>query len=125
MSAHCVTDNAHFRSNSWLFDFNNGSGLFWGRWFLLGGCGVTVYADLFVFDPLFVCTARTYNCAHVKDPISISRKRVGLRAGGMETRKHCTQGEKQLARAFYIWLLVFLVEISPNVPFINWDKKGI
>ena len=31
-------------------------------------------------------------CAHVKDPISIYRtKRVGLTAGGMSTRKHCTQ----------------------------------
>ena len=42
--------------------------------------------------PPFVCAARTQICVHVKDPISICRKRVGLTAGGMETRKHCTQG---------------------------------
>ena len=34
-------------------------------------------------------------CAHVKDPISICCKRVGLTAGGMETRKHCRNGEKK------------------------------
>ena len=28
-------------------------------------------------------------CAHVKDPISICRKRVGLTAGGMVTQKYC------------------------------------
>ena len=39
----------------------------------------------------FLCTARTQICAHVKDPISIFRKRLGLTASGMETRKHCTQ----------------------------------
>ena len=33
----------------------------------------------------FVCTARTQMCAHVKDPIYICRKRVGLTAGGIET----------------------------------------
>ena len=32
-------------------------------------------------------------CAHVKDFISICRKRVGLIDGGMETRKHCIQEE--------------------------------
>ena len=31
----------------------------------------------------------------VKDLISICRKRVGLTASGMETRKHCTHGEKK------------------------------
>ena len=30
-------------------------------------------------------------CAHVKDPISICRQRVGLTASGAEARKHCTQ----------------------------------
>ena len=42
----------------------------------------------------FVCTARTHICPHVKDPISICRKRVGLTVAGMETRKHWTE-EKQ------------------------------
>ena len=40
----------------------------------------------------FVCTAHTHMCAHVTVPISICRKRVGLTAGGIETRKYCTQG---------------------------------
>ena len=40
-----------------------------------------------------MCTARTQICAHVKDPMSIGRKRVDLTAGGMETQKHCTQGK--------------------------------
>ena len=31
----------------------------------------------------FVCTVRTQICAHVKDPISVCRKRVGIAAGGM------------------------------------------
>ena len=43
-------------------------------------------ADLFVPDPPFVFTARTQICEHVKDPISICRKRVDLTAGGMETQ---------------------------------------
>ena len=33
--------------------------------------------------PPFVCTACTQMCVHVKDPISICRKRVGFTAGGM------------------------------------------
>ena len=41
---------------------------------------------------LFACTARTQICAHVKDPISICRKRIGLTAGGIETQKYRTQG---------------------------------
>ena len=36
------------------------------------------------------CTARIRMCAHVKDPISIWRKRLGLTAGGIKTRKHFT-----------------------------------
>ena len=38
--------------------------------------------------PPFVLSARTLNCGHVKDPISICRKRVGFTAGGMKTQKH-------------------------------------
>ena len=59
-------------------------------------------ADLFVPDPLScVCTARTQSHAHVRDPIPICRKRVGLTAGSMETRKQCTQeggGEGEAGR---------------------------
>ena len=40
-------------------------------------------------------TIRTQICERVKDPISICRKRVGLTAGGMETRRQCTQGKKK------------------------------
>ena len=54
----------------------------------------TLVQTCFVPDPPFVCTARIKTCAHVKDPILICRKRVGLKAVGIETRKHCTQ-EKQ------------------------------
>ena len=38
--------------------------------------------------PVRVCTARTQMCTHVKDPISICCKRVGLTDGGIKTRKH-------------------------------------
>ena len=60
---------------------------------------VNICADLFVPGPLFVCTARTQMCAHVEDPISICRKRVGLTADGMETRQHCTQGKRKAGQA--------------------------
>ena len=44
--------------------------------------------DLLVPDrPHFVCTAHTQMCTHVKDPISICRKRVGITAVGMENTK--------------------------------------
>ena len=58
-----------------------------------------------------MCTARTHICAHVKDPISICRKRVGLTAGGMKTRKHCVQEEKEKKKKMLgsavLWLLAF------------------
>ena len=41
--------------------------------------------------PPFVCKAHTQMCVHVKDPVAICRKRVGLKASGMDTQKHCTQ----------------------------------
>ena len=40
-----------------------------------------------------MCTARTQIYTHVKDPISICYKRVGITANGVETQKHCTQGK--------------------------------
>ena len=53
---------------------------------------------LFVPDPPSCVTARSQICAHVKDPRSICRKRAGLTSGGMETRKHYTQGKTKEAR---------------------------
>ena len=44
-----------------------------------------------------LCVPDTTSCvrgAHVTDPISICRKRVGLTAGGMETQKHCSHKNK-------------------------------
>ena len=43
----------------------------------------------YLFVTPFVCMALTHNCAHVKDPLSICRKR-GLTVGDMETQKHST-----------------------------------
>ena len=74
-------------------------------------------ADLIVPDPpLCVCvrTARTQIYAHVKDPISICYKRLGLTAGGMKTQKHCTQGTKKKLGSAVLWLLAFPGESSPN-----------
>ena len=49
--------------------------------------------DLFVpGSSSYQCMARTHICAHVKDPVSICCKRVGLTAGGVRTQKHCTHG---------------------------------
>ena len=52
---------------------------------------VNFCADLFVPDPYFACTACTKICGHVKDPIFICCKRVGLTDSGMETRKLYTR----------------------------------
>ena len=49
-------------------------------------------------SPLFICTERTHMCAHLKDPISVCRKRVGLTAGRMETLQ---TGGKKLGIAPY------------------------
>ena len=42
--------------------------------------------------------ARTQMCAHVKDPIAICRKSVGLTDGGTETRTHCTQEKEEAGK---------------------------
>ena len=63
--------------------------------------------------PPFVCTAHTQMCPHVKDPISMCRKRVGLTASDMETQKHCTQKERKKAG-----LLAFPRKSSPSFPCI-------
>ena len=54
--------------------------------------------------PLSCVRPHTQICAHVKDPKSICRKTVGLTAGGIETRKHCTKGKK---KSYVQWLLAF------------------
>ena len=78
-------------------------------------------------------------CAHVKDPISICRKRVGITADGVETRKDCThdislielvfnaqstakviiiRGKKQktkLVSATVLWLLAFPHGKQPEI----------
>ena len=41
---------------------------------------VNSWADLFVPDPSFVLICGTQMCAHVKDPFSICRKKVGINA---------------------------------------------
>ena len=51
----------------------------------------------------FVCTACTQIYAHVKDPKSICRKRVGLTTGDMETRKHRTAKPYEVASNLYIF----------------------
>ena len=66
------------------------------------------------------CLQHTHNfCAHVKDPIFICRKRVGLTAGGMQDTKTRTTGKQKekswVARAV-IWLLTFLRKSSLNFP---------
>ena len=53
-------------------------------------------------------------CAHVKDPISIYRKRVDLTAVGMVHENTAQKGEKPLCSAV-VWLLAFPGESSPNV----------
>ena len=76
-----------------------------------------------------MCTTRTQICAHIKDPISICRKRIGLTAGGMETRKHCTQGKEEkswLALYDVLWLLAF--PWGKQYTFfraLRWDKKVV
>ena len=74
------------------------------------------------------------NGAHVKDPVSICRKRVGITAGGMETRKHCTHkvggggggGDAGELGSAALWLLVFTPgKASRIVCAKHWDEKVI
>ena len=46
-------------------------------------------------NPTFVCTGRTQICAHVNDPISVCRKRVGFTASGMVTQKYCINNNNE------------------------------
>ena len=57
--------------------------------------------------PPFLCTTCTQMCEHVKYPISICRKRVGLIASWMETRKQCIQGKQQQLGSVVLWLFAF------------------
>ena len=96
----------------------------WGTVFL--SPRVNSCADLFVPEPPCVCTARTHMCAHVKDTISICRKRVGLTAGGIETRKHCTQKEKKKLGRAVQWLFAFPGgKSSPNLPCIALGTRKL
>ena len=60
---------------------------------------------LFVPDPPpppFVSTTGTQMWVHVKDPISIFRKRVSLTAGGMESRKQHTRGGNKIKQRWVV-----------------------
>ena len=50
---------------------------------------LTLVQTCLYMDPASCVMARTQICAHVKDPLSICRKRVGLTAGGILTHKYC------------------------------------
>ena len=100
-------------------------------------CGVSVCVPVFVCVGMCLCSCVCvcvfrYSCVciymyiyiHVKDPISICRKRVG-----MKTRKHCTQernnnkNKKQNKRlgSAVLWLLAFP---NPNVPCIALGQES-
>ena len=51
-------------------------------------------------------------CAHAKGPISICRKRVGLKVGSVETRKQCIHKNK--LGSSILWLLTVPGKSSPN-----------
>ena len=100
---------------------------------------MVVFLVLFVHPcPPFVCAARTQICVHVKHPISICRKRVGITAGGMETRKYCTEGEgmagggggggggrdRNMLGSAVLWLLAFPEESSPNFQCIALEQES-
>ena len=75
-------------------------------------------ADVLCLTPsISVCTFRIHMCAHVKDPISICLQSVGLTAGGVQTRTHCTQGGARWV-ALYYGCSLSPGERSPNSPCI-------
>ena len=88
-------------------------------------------ADLFVTDRHpFMSTARTQIGPHVKDPISICCKRVGLTTGGMETRKNYVL--ERFCVLLKSWVAPFYgcSPLSPGkAPWISralhWDKEVI
>ena len=73
--------------------------------------------------PLRVYSTHQNICAHVKDPISICRKRVGLTAGGMKTRKHVLHTRKKKLGSAVLWLFTFPGESSPKFPCIALGQE--
>ena len=73
----------------------------------------------------FVCMTRIQICVHVKDPISICHKRVGLIASGVEIQKHCTQGKRKKRSwvAPYYSCLLSLWKAAHIVHALHWDKR--
>ena len=63
--------------------------------------------------------------AHVRDPTSIYRKRVGLTAGGMDTRKQCIQDFffNNLV-SVVLRLLVFPEESILHVPCVALEQES-
>ena len=57
--------------------------------------------------PPFVCTPRTHMCAHVKDPIAICRKRVGLSRWLWKHENTAHGVMKSSVAPYYGWLLAF------------------
>ena len=86
-SLHCWMRVIHLHSSMGINTFYEIGGR--------GGLGGPKVQTCFCALSPFVCTARTQMCAHVKDPIPICRKWVGLTAGDIEKRKHCTQGKQK------------------------------
>ena len=74
-----------------------------------------------------MCTACTKICVHVKDPISICRKRVGFTAGGMET--NILHIEKKAKKAGSRQTMVAHFSQGMHVAWIScalhWDTKVI
>ena len=73
-----------------------------------------------------VCVRHTPQfCAHVKDPISICRKRIGLTAGGIDTKQLHT-GDKKEAWQRRTMAARFPREKQPVFPVhLHWEKKVI
>ena len=76
-------------------------------------------ADVFVPEPPSCLRHRTHICAHVKDPVSICRKRAGLTAGSIVANN--TAYTRLVYKGWVAWLLqlVFLGESDLNFP---WEK---
>ena len=115
-----VVRGSEFKSEDPGFDLMAGTD--GGQFFCSSGS--TLVQTCLCLTPLFVYTARTHICTHVKDPISICRKRVGLAACDIETRKHCTQEKKTTLVSTVQWLLTFPGESSPNFSCIALGQES-
>ena len=91
-------------------------------------------ADLFVPDPPSCVRARTQTCTHVKDPISVCSKRVGLTVGSMETRNTAHMDKKRQKKKeagwwvlnYYGCLMLAFPQSEKNVTWQGWiwrEKK--